>query len=729
MPELFVELLSEEIPARMQRRAAEDLQRLVTNALVDAGLTYEGAYATATPRRLVLAVTGLPAQSADKREERKGPRVGAPQKALDGFLRAAGLASIDEATIESDPKKGDFYVAKTLVPGRPAIAICAEAIADAVKKFPWPVTMRWGEAEPGAIRWVRPLTSILATFGTENEDPDIVPVELPGVPVGDTTVGHRFHAPDRFRVRRLEDYKANLEKAFVVVDQDRRRDQILHDAKDAVFALGLELVEDDALLTEVAGLVEWPVVLVGRFEEAALALPDEVIRLTIRENQKCSVTRDPATGRLANAFIITSNLVADDGGTAIIAGNERVVRARLADARFFWDEDMKKRLAVHAEKLATVTFHEKLGTQADRVERIKALAMEIAPVLGIDPHYAADAAAVIKADLVTGMVGEFPELQGYMGRHYAAAHGAPEDLCAAIEEHYQPQGPNDAVPTARLSVVLALADKVDQLVSLWAAGEKPTGSGDAFGLRRAALGIIRLVLDNQIRLPLDDGAFKGVLNDAWKLWGGSDLDNAWQAIAARDNDPATPRGASERGIDKARGPVGELADFIVDRLIVQQRDAGVAADTVRAVRSVATTVDLVDLVNRIAALSDFLATDDGANLMAGYRRATNILKAEEKKDGVAETAAPDRAALVEPQEIALFDAVAEARTAVAAKVAAEDYAGAMSAIAALRAPVDAFFEAVLVNADDPTLRANRLRLLAALRDTTREVADFSAISG
>ncbi len=580
MPELFVELLSEEIPARMQRRAAEDLQRLVTNHLVDAGLTYEGAYATATPRRLVLAVTGLPAQSADRKDERKGPRVGAPEKALAGFLRAAGLASIEEASVESDPKKGDFYVARTTVPGRPTIHIAAEAIADAVRRFPWPVTMRWGAAssDAGALRWVRPLTSILATFGPDNEDPDIVRVELPGVPVGDTTVGHRFHAPGAIRVRRLEDYKASLEKAFVVVDHERRRDQILHDAKDAVFALGLEMMEDEGLLTEVAGLVEWPVVLVGRFDEATLALPEEVIRLTIRENQKCFVTRDAATGRLANAFILTANLVADDGGAAIIAGNERVVRARLADARFFWDEDMKHRLAVHAEKLKSVTFHEKLGSQADRVERIKALACDIAPVLGIQPDYAAEAAAVIKADLVTGMVGEFPELQGYMGRHYAAAHGAPEDLAAAVEEHYQPQGPNDAVPKARLSVVLALADKVDQLVSLWAADEKPTGSGDAFGLRRAALGIIRLILENGLRLPLDDGKMGGLLMTAWGLWEGTPLDTEWKAIGAKDYERDDTDGYSA-----LRRPVAELSDFIVERLIVQQRDAGIAADIVRSV--------------------------------------------------------------------------------------------------------------------------------------------------
>ncbi|MBJ3774126.1 glycine--tRNA ligase subunit beta [Acuticoccus mangrovi] len=703
MPELFLELRSEEIPARMQRRAAGDLQRLITNHLVDAGLTYEGVWASVTPRRLVLAVTGLPARSADRREERRGPRVGAPEKAVEGFLRSAGLTSVDEAEILSDPKKGDLYVARTVVPGRPTIEIAAEAIEETVRRFPWPVSMRWGETsiDPGSLRWVRPLSSIVATFGAENEDPEIVPVKLPGVPVGDTTVGHRFHAPGSIRIRRLDDYKTSLEKAKVIVDLDRRRDQIIHDARDKVFALGLELVEDEGLLEEVAGLVEWPVVLVGRFEESALSLPEEVIRLTIRENQKCFVTREAATGRLANAFVLTANIEASDGGKAIVAGNERVVRARLADARFFWEQDLKLTLAEHAKKLASVTFHEKLGSQAERVERIASLARHLAPAVGADPDTAETAARLAKADLVTGMVGEFPELQGYMGRRYAEVEGLDAEVAAAIEEHYQPLGPADEVPQGAVSVAVALADKLDSLVSLWAAGEKPTGSGDAFGLRRAALGIIRLILTHGARLKLKGGA-EAMLPRAAAPWAGS-------AVAETADTDA-------------------IADFLLDRFVVQQREAGVSADTVRAIIPVLAVIDLVDIVNRIEALTAFLATDDGANLMAGYRRATNILRAEEKKDGPV-TGEVEEAALVEAEEIALVKAVAAARAAVTDAVAAEDYASAMAALAALRAPVDAFFDKVLVNAEEPALRLNRLRLLKALSDVTREVADFSAISG
>ncbi|MEO1103462.1 MAG: glycine--tRNA ligase subunit beta, partial [Pseudomonadota bacterium] len=421
MPELFLEILCEEIPARMQRKAAGDLKRLVTDYLVDAGLTYEGAYATATPRRLILSVQGLPGHSADKTEERKGPRVGAPEKAVEGFLRAAGLSSLDDAIVQSDPKKGDFYVARTVIPGRPGIELCAEAIGEAVRRFPWPVSMRWGEAssDPASLRWVRPLSGILATFGADNEDPEVVPVVLAGVPVSDTTVGHRFHAPSRIRVRRLADYQPAMERACVVVDQDRRRAAILDGAKNAVFALGLELVEDERLLDEVCGLVEWPVVFVGRFDEATLELPPEVIRLTIRENQKCFVTRDSGTGALSNAFVLVANIDASDGGDTIVAGNEKVVRARLADARFFYEQDLKIPMEGHLEALDAVTFHDKLGSQLGRVQRIASLAERLAPKVGADPVLAERAARLCKADLSTQMVGEFPELQGYMGHRYA----------------------------------------------------------------------------------------------------------------------------------------------------------------------------------------------------------------------------------------------------------------------------------------------------------------------
>lgn len=727
MPELFVELLSEEIPARMQRRAAEDLKRLVTNHLVDAGLVYEGATAGATPRRLFLSVSGLPARSADRTEERRGPRVGAPERALEGFLRAAGLSSIEEAEIVADPRKGDYYLARTRIPGRPAIEIAGEAIAEAVRAFPWPKSMRWGadSVDPGSLRWVRPLTSVVATFGAENEDPDVVPVDLAGVPVGDTTVGHRFHAPDRFRVRRLDDYRTELERRKVVADMDRRRDQILHDAKDRAFALGLELVEDEGLLEEVAGLVEWPVVLVGRFDESALELPDEVIRLTIRENQKCFVTRDAATGRLANAFILTANLETADHGAAIVAGNERVVRARLSDARFFYETDRKTPLREHGLKLHAVTFHERLGSQADRVARIAALASRIAPLVGADPDAAATAAELAKADLATGMVGEFPELQGYIGRRYAEAEGHAPEIAAAIEEHYRPLGPGDACPSAPVSIAVALADKADQIVALWLAGERPTGSGDPYGLRRAALGIIRLILENGLRVAIrQPGTVEGygLLGKAREELRHLPLHAEAEKAFFKEHT------GNEVDLSAAWLQASEQVDFILERFIVQQREAGVPAEIVRAIIPVLATVDLVDVTRRIAALQGFLATDDGANLMTGYRRAANILRAEEK-DGETFAADPDPAHLTTDHDQRLAAAIAKARAAVAAAVAAEDYRGAMEAIAGLRAPVDAFFDNVRVNDENPDVRTNRLRLLAALREVTRQVADFSQIPG
>jgi glycyl-tRNA synthetase beta chain len=724
MPELFLEILSEEIPARMQRRAAEDLKRLVTGGLVDAGLAYEGAYATATPRRLVLSVQGLPARSADRQEERKGPRVGAPEKAVEGFLRAAGLSSLAEAEVVSDPKKGDFYVARTRVPGRAAIDVSAEVIEGAIRRFPWPVSMRWGAAsdDPGSLRWIRPLTSLVATFGAENEDPEVVPIDV-GVPFGQLTVGHRFMAPGPITVRRLDDYAPALERARVVVDLDRRRDMILHDARDRAFALGLELVEDEGLLEEVAGLVEWPVVLVGRFDEAALELPDEVIRLTIRQNQKCFVTRDPATGRLANAFILTANLEAPDGGAAIVAGNERVIRARLADARFFWEQDLRVPLEEHAKKLAGVTFHEKLGSQAERVERIAILAREIAPLVGADPQAAQRAAWLAKADLGTGMVGEFPELQGYIGRRYAEAASLPAQVSVALEEHYQPIGPSDAVPSTPEGSAVALADKIDTLVGFWLIGETPTGSRDPFALRRAALGVVRIILERELRPNLDH-----LIADAAGIYRNQ--------FASRHSEyPLQHNGSLEEGETAETADFASDADvstslmtFLAERLKVQLRETGARHDLVESVFDRAMT-DMVDATRRIRSLSDFLATEDGATLMAGYRRATNILKAEEKKDGAPATPDFHREALVEPEELALADAVATAQTLVGEAVAREDYAAAMKAIAALRQPVDRFFDKVLVNADDPTLRRNRLALLAALRAVTRQVADFSAISG
>ncbi|MEM6847861.1 MAG: glycine--tRNA ligase subunit beta [Pseudomonadota bacterium] len=699
MAELFVELLCEEIPARMAQKAAQDFERLVIGHLTSAGLTFGDTFATSTPRRLVLSVMDLPTMSADRHEERKGPRVGAPDKAIEGFLRASGLSSVEEAEIVSDPKKGDSYLARRTVPGRPTLEICAEAIGEAIQKFPWPVSMRWGAAsiDPGSLRWVRPLSSILATFGDADVEPAVVPVEVAGVSVGNTTVGHRVHASEAITVRRLADYLPAMDAAKVQVNFDERRETILVDARQRVAALGLKLVEDTRLADEVTGLVEWPVVLVGQFEEAALALPDEVIRLTIRENQKCFVTRDPATDRLSNSFVLTANLEAADGGEAIIAGNERVVRARLADARFFWEQDRKKPLDEHAKGLASVTFHEKLGTQAERVERIAALARELAPVVGADADLAEQAARLCKADLTTLMVGEFPELQGYVGRHYAEAEGLPDAVAVAAEAHYSPLGPADEVPRDPVAVTVALADKADSLVTLWAAGEKPTGSGDAYGLRRAALGIVRLILSGNLRLALSTGEGGGLIADALK---------------------ASPVPGSEQ----------ELVDFMLDRFSVQQRELGVPVEIVRAVQRSLTVVDLVDVGARIEALRTFLETDDGANLMAGFKRASNILRAEAKKSPLPE-GAPDASLLAEPEEIALGAALAGADAGVSAAVAEERYTDAMAQLAALRAPVDAFFDKVLVNADDPAVRDNRLKLLLSLQDTTRLVADFGQLAG
>ncbi|MHC5654536.1 glycine--tRNA ligase subunit beta [Stappia sp. ICDLI1TA098] len=692
MPDLLLELFSEEIPARMQRRAAENLKSLVTNALVDAGVTYEGAKAFATPRRLALHIAGLTAGSKATREERKGPRVGAPEKALEGFLRGAGLASIDEASIVTDPKKGDFYVAVIEKPGRATGEIVADVMPEIIRTFPWPKSMRWGT---GQLRWVRPLHSIVASYGPETEEPEVIDFEIDGIRSGKTTRGHRFHAPDAFEVRRLEDYAEKLEKAKVVLDADRRKDIIAHDARNRAMALGLELVEDEGLLEEVAGLVEWPVVLVGTFEKAFLELPDEVIRLTIRANQKCFVMRDPATGRLTNRFVAVSNIEAPDGGATIIAGNEKVIRARLSDARFFWETDLKASLESRLPKLDSVVFHEKLGTQGARVRRLEALAREIAPLVGADADKAERAARLAKADLPTQMVYEFPELQGQMGRTYAELQGEDASVAVAIEDHYKPQGPSDAVPADPVAIAVALADKLDLLTGFWAIDEKPTGSKDPFALRRAALGVIRIVLENGLRLKL--GALLAVANPA---------------MAGNDNALAA-----------------DLLAFFADRLKVHLKEEGARHDLIDAVFALDGQDDLLMVVKRVEALGSFLATEDGANLLAGTKRGANILRAEEKKDGSTITGAPHADHLVEPAEIALAAAIDTARAAIRAALSREDFAGAMTALAGLRAPVDTFFDDILVNAEDAALRLNRLRLLAEIREATREVADFSKIAG
>lgn len=776
MPDLLLELFSEEIPARMQRKAAEDLKKLVTDALVERGLVYEGAKAFATPRRLALHVAGLPVRGRDIREERKGPRVGAPDAAIQGFLKAAGLSSLDQATIVSDPKKGDSYIAVIEKPGQETVAAIAEIVPAVIRSFPWPKSMRWGKASAAgaSLRWVRPLHAILCTFGAETEEPEVVPFEVDGIHSGNTTYGHRFHAPGAITVRRFDDYVASLEHAKVVLDADRRKEIILADAKTLAFAQGLELVEDEGLLEEVAGLVEWPVVLMGSFEERFLEIPGEAIRATIRANQKCFVLRDPTTGNLANRFLLTSNLMASDGGKAIVAGNERVVRARLSDAAYFFATDKGNlpdldTLKDSAEKLGLdlsrpldqrmakldklgVVFHAKLGTQGERVQRIAALARELAPIVGADPALAERAAKLAKADLPTEMVGEFPELQGLMGRKYAELQGEHASVCAAIEEHYKPLGPSDRVPTDPVSVAVALADKLDTLVGFWAIDEKPTGSKDPYALRRAALGVIRLVVENGVAVPLWEYLAKPFARSAQSELFAEFLraKSAVEALAAMVSVPSelTPSVSELARLFRARQIESaeqvstlmsiraiDLLSFFHDRLKVMLRDQGARHDLVDAVLGEGTSGsdDLLLITRRVAALGRFLETQDGKSLLAGYKRAANILKAEEKKDGegafagAADLGLIAQAGLIEEKGLAV--ALAQATPKAESAVAAEDYEGAMAALADLRPAVDAFFDKVTVNDPDPALRANRLRLLNQLREATRAVADFGRIAG
>jgi glycyl-tRNA synthetase beta chain len=686
MPDLLLELLSEEIPARMQARAAADLQKMVTDRLVAAGLVYEGAKAFVTPRRLALWVHGVPARQPDIKDEKKGPRVGAPENAIAGFLKAAGLQSIEQAKVQPD-KKGDFYVAVIDKPGQPTLDVIAEMISEVVRSFPWPKSMRWGT---GRLSWVRPLHSIVATFGPETEEPAVVSFDIDGIQGGDETRGHRFMAPGPIKVRHFEDYVAKLEKAKVVLDPARRADMILADAKNLAFAQGYEVVEDEGLLAEVAGLVEWPVTLMGTFDKSFLSIPDEVVRATIRNNQKCFVLRDSQTAKLANKFILVANEEAADGGKAIVAGNERVIRARLSDAKFFYDTDLKIRLEDRLPKFEHIVFHEKLGTQAARIARITALAGQLAPIVGADVAKAERAAQLCKADLLTDVVGEFPELQGLMGRYYAEAQDEDEDVAHACEDHYKPKGPDDLVPAEPVSIAVALADKIDTLTGFWAIDEKPTGSKDPYALRRAALGVIRLVIDNKLRLPL-----KGVFQKAVKNFLAGD----------------------------------DLLSFFADRLKVQLREQGARHDLVDAVFSLSGQDDLLMIVHRVEALGKFLDSDDGKNLLAGYKRATNIIRIEEKKDKREYTGTPDSKKYQLPEEKALAGAIDVAKKEASAAVAKEDFAAAMRAMVKLRPRVDAFFDKVTVNVDDKALRENRLKLLNEIREATRSVADFSKIEG
>ncbi len=713
MPDLLLEFFSEEIPARMQPRAADDLKKMVTDRLVDAGLVYEGARAFATPRRLALSVHGIPVKQPDIREEKKGPRVGAPEGAIAGFLKSAGLTSIGEAKIEKDAKKGDFYVAIVEKQGRPAIAVIADIVPEVARQFPWPKSMRWGasSAQPGSLNWVRPLHSVVATFGPETEEPEVVRFRIGEVEAGNVTRGHRFLAPGEIAVKRLGDYVTKLEAAKVVLDPARRRDIVLTEAKNLAFAQGYELVEDEGLLAEVAGLVEWPVVLMGSFDKSFLSIPDEVIRATIRNNQKCFVLRDPQTARLVDKFVLVANMEAADGGKAIVAGNERVIRARLSDAKFFYETDLKSRLEDRLPKFEQIVFHEKLGTQGSRIGRIVLLAAELAPLVKADPKKVERAARLCKADLLTEVVGEFPELQGLMGKYYAQAQGEDEAVAHACEDHYSPKGPDDLVPADPVSVAVALADKIDTLVGFWAIDEKPTGSKDPYALRRAALGAIRLIVENSIRLKL------------------ARICSAHFTTVDKNAPRAKALTHKLVGGDRVDDRAMDLLAFFADRLKVQLREQGARHDLVDAVFSLEGQDDLLMIVRRVEALAKFLDTDDGKNLLAGFKRAANILRIEEKKDGRSYAGVPDARLLQEPEEKALAGAIDNAKEDAANAVDREDFAAAMSAMAKLRPAVDAFFDKVTVNAEDKALRENRLTLLNEIREATRAVADFSKIEG
>jgi len=712
MPDLLLELFSEEIPARMQAKAAEDLRRMVTDKLVAEGLVYEGAKAFATPRRLTLTVHGIPARQSDLKEERKGPRVGGPEAAVAGFLKATGLASLDEAKIQRDPKKGDFYVALIEKPGRATLDVLADMLPVIVRTFPWPKSMRWGErsGRAGALQWVRPLHSIIATFGIETEEPDVVKFSIDGIEAGQTTFGHRFMAPAAINVRRFDDYESKLKAAKVVLDPQARKDIILADARQLAFAQGLELVEDQVLLDEVSGLVEWPVVMMGSFEQEYLAIPDEVIRATIRNNQKCFVVKDPKTGKLTNKFVLTANIEASDGGKTIVGGNERVIRPRLSDAKFFYETDLKTKLEDRLPKFGQIVFHEKLGTQGERIKRIERLAAEIAPLVGADVEKTKRAARLAKADLLTEVVGEFPELQGLMGKYYALAQGEDATVAAASEEHYKPQGPADRVPTDPVSIAVALADKLYSLAGFWIIDEKPTGSKDPFALRRAALGIIRIVMDDQLRLKLLD-----LFDKVCEIF-------AAHLISQKPGYEQQPR-------PQRYFVALELMEFFADRLKVQLREQGARHDLVDAVFALVGQDDLLMVVRRVEALGKFLDSDDGKNLLAGTKRASNILSIEEKKDKRSFDGAPDASLYALNEEKTLAKAIDQVKAEAGVAVAKEDFAEAMSALAKLRPAVDAFFDKVKVNDDDPKVRENRLKLLNEIRAATRAVADFSKIGG
>ncbi|MCY4335692.1 MAG: glycine--tRNA ligase subunit beta [Litoreibacter sp.] len=766
MADLLIELFSEEIPARMQSRAAADLKKLVTDGLVEAGLTYASAGAFSTPRRLCLTVEDLTPESKATREERKGPRTDAPEKALEGFLRSTGLAA-DQLEKRDLGKKGEVYFAVIEKPGRAASEIIAEVLEAIIRNFPWPKSMKWGS---GSLRWVRPLHRILCILNDE-AGAQVVPLEVDGITSADMTEGHRFMAPTPFSVTSFEDYSAKLKRAHVVLDPQERADHIWADATSAAFAQGLEVVEDKGLLAEVAGLVEWPVVLMGDIDETFLDLPSEVLQTSMKEHQKFFSVRNPKTGRIEK-FVTVANVETADNGATILAGNQKVLFARLSDAKFFWENDLrvaKSGMQPWLDALENVTFHNKLGSQKERIERIAALAREIAPVVGADPDLAEQAARVAKADLSSEMVYEFPELQGLMGRYYAEAAGLPAEVANAAEEHYSPLGPSDDVPTKPVSVAVALADKIDTLTGFWAINEKPTGSKDPFALRRAALGVIRLSLENELRFKLIDTfsgdlSIRSQLDDLNNLNKGSEVEDASEIISLLDqlsdgvfdselldearsdqlfdlltskaealleqsNDKQPQFDAVMAEIERIARARGNLLSFFHDRLKVFLKDQGIRHDVIDACIAMQGNDDLTLLVKRAEALSEVLKTEDGENLVQGFKRANNILSKEEEKDGVSYELDPKPELAESDEEKALFAALDTAEAKITPAMEAEDFGTAMEAMATLRAPIDAFFEAVKINADSQIVRRNRLCLLNRIRVICGGVADLTKLEG
>ena len=733
MAELLLELFCEEIPARMQAKAEADLGAALEKALSEAGLSWKSLTACSGPRRLTVAIDGLTERSADVREERKGPKVGAPDKAVEGFLRGAGLKDISEAEVRSDPRKGDFYVAVIETPGQDAKDIIAEAVPAIIRGFHWPKSMRWGT---GDLRWVRPLQRILCLL-----DGEIVPFEVDGIASGNETEGHRIHGRGPHRIKDRKNYEKTLEGAgHVRLTREARREVILKGIEAVCAKAGLEWIEDKGLLEEVTGLAEWPVVVLGDMDPDFLSLPPEVITLSMRTHQKYFAVNDKKTGKLAPHFIVVANIEAADGGRKIAEGNARVLSARLEDARFFWDKDKATPLEEMAKKLSTIAFKAELGSLGDKVERVAALARELAPKVGADPDLAERAARLAKADLVSEMVGEFPELQGVMGRYYALEAGEPAAVADAIRDHYKPQGPSDNVPTDPVGIAVALADKFDTLVGFWAINEKPTGSKDPFALRRAALGVVRIVLENDVRLGVRKSARSAATSIAFHqiVQLEKSQANVTVPLFAYEDDLQQRRDAVElqfgkqraEDFDAAHRAAEELVPFFADRLKQYLRDQGQRHDLIDAVFALGED-DLVLIVKRVEALGDFLGTEDGANLLAGYKRAANILRAEEKKGTLPEKLSVD-GALIDagaPQEIALHQTLGQVRHDIEEPLRNEDFAAVMHELAKLRGPVDAFFDHVMVNDEDPAIRANRLALLADIRDTLHRVADFSLIEG